>query len=216
MQQIPNKSGSNGGSDSPDQNRSANQNFRDKESERYKKIALANRQVKLVHILDQYGIKINRLNPNDNWGQNITCPFPSHKNGSERSASFGLNFVEDRFHCFGCQLSGRAVEFIAFKDGVDKLIVAEKILLEFGGYNENEEIEENKEEDIEPILFELSLFFQSLYIKNKSNKKAIETIDKLVWWVDNYIENKAPKHKVSVESFRIRANKVQELLSKFK
>jgi len=90
------------------------------------------------------------------------CPFKSHKNGNERSASFGFNPTEDRFYCFGCRKSGRAVQFIAYYEERNLLDVA-KFLLQEVGIQENEaNLIDDSDDKINTELIEFSSYIQSL------------------------------------------------------
>lgn len=71
----------------------------------------ANAKLPLHLVLQSYNIPL--IKSFSDWSTSVTCPFPFHKNGNERSASFGYNFKRDFFHCFGCSTSGRSVEFIS-------------------------------------------------------------------------------------------------------
>ena len=67
-------------------------------SELYAKIRAANRKVKLIDVLNQYGIRIVKGHRSD-WSYNITCPLRSHKGGKERTASFAYCYKDDHFYC---------------------------------------------------------------------------------------------------------------------
>ena len=179
-------------------------------------IQTANKKKKLFIVLRQYGIEPVRSNQYSEWSNSIICPFPSHKGGNERSASFGYNFVKDTFHCFGCNMSGGAVEFISLKEGLSRNSVAEQILYELGGYDlEDDDILEDENPKIEKSLYDFSNYILLLYQKHKRDKNIIDQINKIIWWFDHYLIAKAPKNKIIINELEERILKAKELLEDF-
>ena len=174
-------------------------------------ITAANRKVRLINILNHYGIKLVKTRRGD-WSQPIICPLKSHKGANERTASFGYNFIQDRFNCFGCGASGRAVEFIALREGKSKLSVAKKILEKYSGYADEAKFD-SEDPKIEEMLLELSAFINRVVQRNKNDNRKIENIHKVLWWFDNYLIANVPKSKIVVEELEYRISKVRELLS---
>lgn len=180
-------------------------------SEPFAHIKAANRKVRLIDILRHYGFKIEKNHQRPNWSNNIRCPLPSHKGAKERTPSFGYNFISDHCHCMGCGFTGRAVEFIAAMEGVTRTEVAEKILAQYGEDVSSDDFQDY-EDDISPILNEGSKFIQECVQKHKDNPKAMAYIDKLIWWLDFYLTQKAPTKSISAEELKHRINRVRELL----
>ena len=179
-------------------------------------IILANSKKKLFLVLQQYGIRLTRINHSDEWSDNLICPFPFHKGGKENTPSFGYNYQKDRFHCFGCTSSGRTVEFLAFKEDLDKVIVAQQILRELGGYETAlDESIEDQNPKIKQLLFDFSKFLQIILQNYKYDTNALNQVDKVIWWFDNYIVANAPKDQITVEELSYRIMRATDLLKKF-
>jgi CHC2 zinc finger len=81
--------------------------------------------VPLTRIFSHYNVRI------DNYRSNIICPFKSHKNGRESTASFYYYPDTNSFHCFGCKVGGpwaHGCEFIATMENVSRAKAASKII----------------------------------------------------------------------------------------
>jgi len=179
-------------------------------------IQIANNKRSLLEVLKEYGIRLSLDNQFDNWSPSIICPFPFHKNANERTPSFGYNFKEDRFNCFGCGSFGRAVEFISLKEGINKTIVAEQIIRESGDYEINDDLDyENENPQIEKLLFECAEFIHRVVFKNHEDSSAINQIEKIIWWFDNYLSTRAPNKEIFVEELSARIVRVYELLEEY-
>ncbi len=195
--------------DAPDEDRTT---FPDTDQNREQRlIRIANKKRQLLSVLQQYGLNITRSSPWDNWSASITCPLPTHKGGNERTPSFGYNFRDDYFHCFGCSTAGGSVEFIARKEGLDRLAVAEQIIHDSGGY----EVDEELEVDIgryDKILFEFAEYVSRLVQKYKHDPDSLKAIETAVWWLDMFLLARVPKQKVNVEHLEGRISRCKEML----
>lgn len=149
-------------------------------------IKIANSKFKLFDILSLYKINVIQQSATDVWSALIKCPFSSHKGGQERTPSFGYNFKEDRFHCFGCSTSGRAVEFIAIKENKPKQFIAEQLLQDIDSLDLEEELEEDVNLLIESKLYELSKLFQQTVQRYKYSS-VFGQIEKIIWCFDMYL-----------------------------
>lgn len=181
-------------------------------TEKYAHIKSANRKVRLLDVLRHYGFKIEKNPQRPIWSNNITCPLPSHKGAKERTPSFGYNFVSGHCHCFGCGFTGNAVEFISAYEGITRTEVAEKILSQYGEDLSTEDFKDY-EDNISPVLLEGSRYLQDLVQKHKHDPKAMKHINKLIWWLDFYLMQKAPGHNIKPEDLQYRIDRVKELLN---
>lgn len=181
----------------------------------FAKIHAANRKLRLSAVLKTYGVKVQK-NSSYAWSPTVTCPFPTHKGSNERTPSFGYNFVEDRFNCLGCKISGRAVEFIAEMEGKGRVAVAESIL---DHYSDSEFLEDPVEQEdprVEKLLFFVAKEFRrALKIQDK---EKLEQVEKIIWWFDRYLyikagsKNGCKSQNIDVEELEARVFKVQDLL----
>lgn len=171
-------------------------------------IKAANNQLPLASVLKHYGVKLTKPN-HSNWSQPILCPF-LHNGIQERTPSFGYNFVEDRFYCFGCQKKGRAVEFIAVKENKNRYDVALGII----GTDADigcEHYVDNSEE-IENLMFEFSSFMNKIVQSQKNNPEKIKRIKTIQWVIDCYIASKAPTGKIDKDSLEFILNRARDLI----
>jgi hypothetical protein len=184
-------------------------------------IRAANHKVSLIKILNQYGIKPNRAR-GGNWSQMVQCPLKSHKGGKERTPSFGYNFQQDRFNCLGCGVSGMAVEFLSISEGKwdgdrfipkSKLLIAKRILEKYSGYTTDESrIEETEDPRTEKVLFEFSGYVQKTMRASPDKPDVLGRIDKVLFWIDSYLKDKAPKGKVTFEGLEKRIIRAKEVI----
>jgi len=182
------------------------------DNQRFADIKKANQKVRLIDVLHSYGFKIERNYQRSEWSTNIICPFPSHKNGGERTASFGYNFKQDRFVCLGCNLTGQAVEFISAFTGKTRNSVVKDI---FARYGDEDNVALNfidYDDKITKILLDGSKFLQIAIQTYKNNPEMLDYINKLIWWLDFYITSKSP-HCIDSSEFQVRLERVKELLS---
>jgi len=186
-------------------------------NESIKRIRAANRKVRLYSILKSYNVQTPKAYSGQVWSNLIPCPFPDHK---DRTPSFGYNFVQDRFNCFGCKKSGRAVEFIAGKEGKKKILVAESILEHYADAEYLEDLPEEEEEDprVQELLFQMSETIREAIQKSKGEATALKNIDKIIWWFDMYIavragqKNNCRSSNIGVEELEARVFKAKSLL----
>jgi DNA primase len=165
----------------------------------------ANAQIKLSTVLKGHSINIQRNGAE--WGINIICPFPAHK---DSNASFGYNFSTDSFHCFGCKKSGRAVEFLANKHDVALEVAANRILETYGAKKEVTTEYDNNTNEITEKLIEYGNFFNELVQKHKNNPRILSMIDKLFWVLDIYL---LASSKISTKALEYRFNKIKSIFN---
>lgn len=180
-------------------------------TENFEIIREANNRITLIEVLAGYDIRPQKGHNNAEWSISIPCPL--HKNGHERTASFGYSFKKDIFNCFGCGKSGRAVEFISDIENRPVLDIAKEILSSIPKSSENgSEFVSEKFEDIFPYLMETSAYFRDKFAKSKNNPKKMEKIEKVMFFIDSYIIKKASVNKLKKEHIIVRLEKVKELL----
>ena len=81
--------------------------------------------VSLLKIFKYFNLRI------DSHNRKITCPFKSHKNGHEGTASFNFYPETNSFFCFGCRVGGEsahACSFVAAMDSCNRVQAAYKII----------------------------------------------------------------------------------------
>lgn len=178
--------------------------------ERQLKILIANSNTNLLETLNKSGIFPEKSNK---WSYPLTCPFPHHKNGNESTPSFGYNFDDDRFYCFGCKSAGRSVEFISFLEEIDKDEVANKIL---ANIEDNAElyvkVYSNPRKDIKEELVNFAISINNVLLKNKNNKKIVYNVEKILWWFNSYLHSYP---NLKLEELSARVSKALEFLKDY-
>jgi DNA primase len=80
--------------------------------------------VDMVRLVSDRGIELRRAGANSYFG---SCPFHD-----ERTASFHVSPDEKLYHCFGCQASGDAFNFVMETEGLDFKAALESLASRFG------------------------------------------------------------------------------------
>jgi DNA primase len=117
----------------------------------------------LLDILYAYNINIDRYN------RKACCPF--HKNGQERSASFFYYPDTNTYYCFGCKLSGSAVDFVATIENINNYSAAQLIN---NNYTINHFNVPERGENNSKIYLEFSHLVREFIVKNVNNDKALK------------------------------------------
>jgi len=73
-------------------------------------------KVSILDLLDRYDVEYAKIYAG-NFSYKSHCPLPAHLGGNERSASFYVS-EDDRFHCFGCNSNGSAIDFVMLYRGM--------------------------------------------------------------------------------------------------
>ncbi len=79
--------------------------------------------ISLLDIFRYYKLNINEYN------NIVICPFKSHKNGNEKTASFKYFHNTNSFYCYGCLIGGSGVTFVSKFENITKKNASQKILL---------------------------------------------------------------------------------------
>jgi len=81
-------------------------------------IAALRDRADIVTIMETYGIKLKKT------GHNFKASCPFHK---EKTPSFTIYPIENRWHCFGCQADGDIFSFVQKIEGISFLEAASKV-----------------------------------------------------------------------------------------
>lgn len=209
MSQLSNRAGQNSNNSNGTKDGSFEEAFRRRQQEQRLKILDANNRVTLLKTLNNF-----KINPehkyNNTWSFNLSCPFPTHK---DKTPSFGYNFDDDRFNCFGCNKSGRTVEFIHYLKDIPKIVVAENII---SNHSKIESISvENNYIELEPKLFAFSNYINKIIQKNKNNPLILSKIEYVLNWFDIFIVKKVHRGDYSVEDLEERIHKAMEVIGNY-
>jgi hypothetical protein len=177
-----------------------------------KLVAQANRAITLSSVLFKRGIVWEVIDNQTGWTHKACCPFPDHK---DDSPSFGYNSKDDRFHCFGCNRSGNAVQFLAAIDYRNVLDVAKEILCRFHAPEELVVEFDQQHEKIDELLLQFSKDVRIFLNINLQNPKSLSYAKSVMWCLDIYLEKHVTDGLICFESLSARIEKLRERLSLF-
>lgn len=159
--------------------------------------------VPLIRILNHYGLY-------PNYGK-IICPFKSHSNGRENTASFQYYPPpSNTFWCHGCKKGNKSVNFVANMEDISVLKAAYKIINSFSGDVSDDVVIEGQ--DFSERLELMMDFSNNIREFRKSNTSLHANI-----FIENICKDYDTinlKHKLSNESlFRINIKLKDQILS---
>lgn len=177
-------------------------------------IKLVNKKYPLFKVLKKYNLSLRKVTDSGPWTHHARCPFPDHR---DSNPSFGYNSKEDRFYCFGCQKSGRSVEFISFMEGMSKVRVANNLIIELNlsdleNFSDLPLDEADHGEEINNLLFEFSDVLYNLNKKYLDYPEKIKFINDISFTLDMYLYHSVSKNKVNLAELKARIEKCKEIL----
>lgn len=161
MRNVPDTAGCFGYGEAPGENRDFANTIK-------AKLEQAN-SVPIISIFKSYGLRISASNCY------AICPFKSHKNGRESTASFKYFDETNTFYCYGCGVGGKATNFVSVMDGVSAIIAADKIIKSYSDHIDDNSyfLIENNYSDRLAILLDFSNAvreFRSTFLDEKSQE----------------------------------------------
>lgn len=133
--------------------------------------------IPLATILGSYGQRV------DEYNRRIRCPF--HMSGNERTPSFWYYPETNTFHCFGCKVSGRPVEYVSLAESLTKLEAAINIIERWGAQvNSAHQFSEIKNAYVDKILLDFSDYIRTFIKRNESSSEATMYVENLCYSFD--------------------------------
>ena len=177
----------------------------------YKLIRAANSAVSLYSVLEQYNLTFEQMYSSTGWTHRCSCPFADHR---DSRPSFGYNSTDDRFNCFGCHRSGRAVEFIAFMDNKPRVVAAKELIGDSLSLDEisNLEVERFDYKRLDELLFGYADILREFKRGNNNSASAIEYAEAVTWNLDVYLRKHAPFNSIVLDDLEVRILKLKEQL----
>lgn len=172
----------------------------------YKELIDKANSVPITHIFKHYGLRLNELN------KKITCPFKSHKDGRESTASFYYYPNTNTYFCFGCKIGSRACDFVSEMDRCNKYAAANKILKLFKE-NVNENIVFNQDSFSEKL--EIMMKFSNLVRKFRETYND-EMSFKYIEHICETYDKLNSKHNLNNEALLSIVNQLIEEINKYK
>ncbi len=186
----------------------------DHQNLKYKLIQAANAAVTLHSVLDQYNVFLESVYSPTGWTHRCPCPFPDH---NDKNPSFGYNSTDDRFNCFGCNRSGRAVEFIAYMEDKPRVTAARELIGNSMTLAEisNLGTERFDYKRLDRLLFGYADTLRAFKRSNNNTPKAIEYASAVTWNLDVYLRKHVPFNSIILDDLEVRINKLKEQLEMY-
>jgi DNA primase len=175
-------------------------------------IQKVNRSISLKSIFEKFSIHLIESGSSTDWKYKTNCPFFFlHQNNFDRSPSFGYNEKENRFYCFGCKSSGKAVEFVSILQNISKFEAAKSILLssKVDLSIEINNLQFEHEEKIKKLLISFANFIREYFEIFQDDEIKINLLENLSWNIDLYINSCVLlKKKINIQTLESRINKI--------
>lgn len=155
--------------------------------------------IPLTHIIAHYGQRV------DDYERKIRCPF--HKGGNERTPSMWVYPETNSFHCFGCKVSGKSVEFVGKSEKISRFDASLFIIEKWGHLIGDVAIPEDTNHQQEALLMEFSNHIRNFLRKNES-ADALEYAEKLCFGFDKICQ----KHQLNADALRSLIEKIKKRL----
>jgi hypothetical protein len=171
----------------------------------YRELIQRANSVPLVSVFRYYGLRLDASN------RKITCPFPSHQGGRERTASFLYYPQTNTFWCFGCKIGVAACDFVAMMDNTTKLNAAYKILELFNADAlDGEEIDRQNFSERLEIMLDFSTVIRTFRQINM-DQDSFNFIERMCETYDAI----NLKHKLNNEALRSVVQQLKDKISSF-
>jgi hypothetical protein len=157
----------------------------------------------LLDILNHYNINI------DAYSRKSPCPFPFHKGGHERSASFYYYPDSNSFYCFGCKSGGSPADFVALYENVNRYNAAITILNNFSS-NPAHVVERHNNYD--KIYLEFSHLIREFIMEHRDDTKAFDYAE----YVCAAFDNVRNKYTLDPDGLNVIYTKLKRKLEEFK
>lgn len=162
--------------------------------------------VPLTKLFSHYNIRVDRYN------RKITCPFKSHKNGRESTASFYYYPETNSFRCYGCNMGNpgaHSVELVSVMEGISRYNAALKIIDLFSVDVNNNAIFNEREDYTEKLEIMMDFSNAVKEFRNQHNDaKSEKFIEDMCRIYDDKnarlkLNNNALRHLVESIKFKI-------------
>ncbi len=175
----------------------------------YKLIQLANKKVSLNSVFRKYNLTFETIYSPIGWNNRCSCPFSDHR---DSSPSFGYNSQEDRFNCFGCNRSGRAVEFISYMENNSKIDVARNLIGTTSSLEDLSllELERFDYGRLIEVLFDYADYVREFKRSHSNSKKAVDYAMAITWNLDVYLRQHGPFNTIILDDLEVRVSKLKE------
>jgi len=149
-------------------------------------------------------LKLEHISSSSGWIYRAYCPF--HKDGNERTPSFFVNSVYNRFYCQACGITGGIVEYISRMYGRPPCIVGEHILnCALGKVEiESERAKKIREKKLlDASVLNISNMHRKFIRDNINDENALEYATKIMKGMDRVIEKNPNGFEKSINDISI-------------
>lgn len=185
----------------------------DSENDQQKIIIAANDILLLDQVFSKYKVRLEQTYSASGWDYKGQCPFDDH---NDSTPSFGYNPTGNVFNCFGCHRGGKAVEFIAYKEGRPKINVAREILHVYGVDSKvAADIVGFDFEQMKRILFSYADYVLSFKKKHGYSKAALDYAKSVNWTIDVFLRRNSNITNIDLSNLEARLEKLRDQLDLF-
>jgi len=157
-------------------------------------------KINLVEVMTEYGIMLEPKQTG-RFTHRTACPFHRGKGGGrERTPSFYID-SGGSFFCFGCSMSGNAINFVSQIEGMPLTAALQKLAMKAGLIDENGRIDSLLADElpcmdtepiktIDPLLVEIGAVLRSYvkrFIGSESFEREFEWAEKVGAKVDEFL-----------------------------
>jgi len=174
-------------------------------------VKLVNSNVKLEFIFNKYNITFQERYSPSGWKYQASCPFPDHR---DSDPSFNYNKDDDRFHCFGCNRSGKAVNFVSYLEKISIYEAAQKVYKWGKNFNEIYFELPEKNDNLDKVLIEFSDDIRGFLFKNGKSEKSIKFAESIMWVVDIYVNQNFSKG-INIDNLNKRISFLKEKMESY-
>jgi hypothetical protein len=147
-------------------------------------VKFINKNVKLDYVFNKYNIVFEDRYSPSGWVHQSSCPFPDHR---DSDPSFNYNKSDDRFHCFGCNRSGKSTNFVSYMNKISVYDAAKLLYKGLGDINyEFFDLPEKDDRVIESLI-SFSDYIREFIFNNGKSERAIKFAESIMWVIDVYI-----------------------------
>jgi CHC2-type zinc finger protein len=160
--------------------------------------------INILSILERFKTQID-------YSGKCKCPFPFHKNGNERTASFSYNEEKNMFYCFGCKSGGGPVNFVSLMQDVSKLDAARFILNNFKDAAKIKFVVDDQYQEKINQNLQFALLIRNFISSNRDDTNAIKHAESITEIYDELNH----KHNLNVDGLKLIIEKLKVKLEDY-
>ncbi len=159
-------------------------------------------KIDIVKLMKEYGLQLEPKSTGA-FSHRMRCPFHVGKNGSrERTPSMFVSQQKNDFHCFGCWVTGSAIDFVSLMDGTPQIVALTKLAKRAGLMDKDGKWDElqldafdfkpvfDQSKTIDPFIFEISNALRNyikIFVGTPNLSKELRWMEKTAKKTDEFL-----------------------------